>query len=227
MRHGARRGLRLQSLRPEELYAEAKELRAPIELVRWVAEQGKLPVVTFTAGGIRLKSGQELPADIIVTATGLNLQLFGGIALTVDGEPVDLSQKVAFKGMMLSDVPNFAFIVGYTNSSWTLKVGLLCEHFCRMLAHMDQHGYAVVRPRLPSPDMPTRPLLDFGAGYVQRALSQLPRQGTSGPWVMAMDPNHDAQVLRHGPVADPCLVFDTASRPRHPVAAPKQVAVSA
>ena len=193
---------------------------------------GKASVVTdhidtFTAGGIRLKSGQELPADIIVTATGLNLQLFGGIALTVDGEPVDLSQKVAFKGMMLSDVPNFAFIVGYTNSSWTLKVGLLCEHFCRMLAHMDQHGYAVVRPRLPSPDMPTRPLLDFGAGYVQRALSQLPRQGTSGPWVMAMDPNHDAQVLRHGPVADPCLVFDTASRPRHPVAAPKQVAVSA
>ena len=92
---------------------------------------------------------------------------------------------------------------------------------------MDPHGYAVVRPRLPSPDMPTRPLLDFGAGYVQRALSQLPRQGTSGPWVMAMDPNHDAQVLRHGPVADPCLVFDTASRPRHPVAAPKQVAVSA
>jgi cation diffusion facilitator CzcD-associated flavoprotein CzcO len=193
---------------------------------------GKASVVTdhidtFTAGGIRLKSGQELPADIIVTATGLNLQLFGGIALTLDGEPVDLSQKVAFKGMMLSDVPNFAFIVGYTNSSWTLKVGLLCEHFCRLLAHMDQHGYAAVRPRLPSPDMPTRPLLDFGAGYVQRALKLLPRQGTSGPWVMAMDPNHDAQVLRHGPVADPCLVFDSDPRQHHAVAAATQVAVSA
>jgi monooxygenase len=193
---------------------------------------GKASVVTdhidtFTAGGIRLKSGQELPADIIVTATGLNLQLFGGIALTLDGEPVDLPQKVAFKGMMLSDVPNFAFIVGYTNSSWTLKVGLLCEHFCRLLAHMDQHGYAAVRPRLPSPDMPTRPLLDFGAGYVQRALKLLPRQGTSGPWVMAMDPNHDAQVLRHGPVADPCLVFDSDPRQHHAVAAATQVAVSA
>ena len=193
---------------------------------------GKASVVTdhidtFTAGGIRLKSGQELPADIIVTATGLNLQLFGGIQLTVDGEPVDLSKKVAFKGMMLSDVPNFAFIVGYTNSSWTLKVGLLCEHFCRLLAHMDQHGYAVVRPHLPSPDMPTRPLLDFGAGYVQRALGHLPRQGTTGPWVMAMDPNHDSQVLRHGPVEDPCLKFDTLSDRRHPMSEKIQVAVNA
>ena len=193
---------------------------------------GKASVVTdhidtFTAGGIRLKSGQELPADIIVTATGLNLQLFGGITLTVDGEPVDLSKKVAFKGMMLSDLPNFAFIVGYTNSSWTLKVGLLCEHFCRLLAYMDQHGHAVVRPRLPSPDMPTRPLLDFGAGYVQRALAHLPRQGTSGPWVMAMDPNHDAQVLRHGPVEDPCLVFDKAARPAHAAKVHAAVAVNA
>lgn len=193
---------------------------------------GKASVVTdhidtFTAGGIRLKSGQELPADIIVTATGLNLQLFGGITLTVDGEPVDLSKKVAFKGMMLSDLPNFAFIVGYTNSSWTLKVGLLCEHFCRLLAHMDQHGHAVVRPRLPSPDMPTRPLLDFGAGYVQRALAHLPRQGTSGPWVMAMDPNHDAQVLRHGPIEDPCLVFDKAVRPAHAANVHAAVAVNA
>lgn len=174
---------------------------------------GKASVVTdhidtFTEHGIRLKSGRELEADLIVTATGLNLQLFGGMQLTVDGEPVDLATKVAFKGMMLSDVPNFAFIVGYTNSSWTLKVGLLCEHFCRLLAHMDRHGYAVVRPHLPSADMPTRPLLDFGAGYVQRALAWLPRQGTSGPWVMAMDPNHDARVLREGPVEDPCLHFE-------------------
>lgn len=194
--------------------------------------QGRASVVTdhidtFTERGIRLKSGRELEADIIVTATGLNLQVFGGIGLTVDGIPVDLSQKVAFKGMMLSDLPNFAFIVGYTNSSWTLKVGLLCEHFCRVLAHMDQHGYDMVRPRLPSPDMPTRPLLDFGAGYVKRALSLLPRQGTSGPWVMAMDPKHDAQVLRQGPVEDPCLVFDTLPREAHAVKAPRPLAANA
>lgn len=184
---------------------------------------------TFTAASAG--SGRCTAAGLptTATATGLNLQLFGGIALTVDGEPVDLSQKVAFKGMMPSDVPNFAFIVGYTNSSWTLKVGLLCEHFCRMLAHMDQHGYAVVRPRLPRPGLRFHPPAArlWRRLCAARLLSQLPRQGTSGPWVMAMDPNHDAQVLRHGPVADPCLVFDTASRPRHPVAAPKQVAVSA
>lgn len=179
-------------------------------------KQGKASVVTdhidtFTEGGIQLKSGQHLQADIIVTATGLNLQLFGGIALAVDGQDVDLSTKVAFKGMMLSDLPNFGLIVGYTNSSWTLKVGLLSEHFCRVLAHMDRHGYAVCRPTLPTPDMATRPLLDFGAGYVQRAMKWLPRQGTTGPWVMAMDVQHDAEVLRQGPVEDPCLRFERAA----------------
>jgi monooxygenase len=164
-------------------------------------------VETFTETGLLLRSGRALEADIIITATGLNLLPFGGIALQVDGEPVRLRDKVAFKGMMLSGLPNFAFLVGYTNSSWTLKIGLLCEHFCRLLAHMDAHGYASCRPELPDPDMPTRPLLDFGAGYVKRAIDDLPRQGDRFPWLTSMDYHLDVALLRKGPVADPNLRF--------------------
>lgn len=165
---------------------------------------------TFTRTGVALKSGGELEADIIVTATGLNLQLFGGVQMTVDGAPIDMAHKVAFKGMMLDGIPNFAFAVGYTNSSWTLKVGLLCEHFCRLLAHMDQHGYSTCTAQLPSADMPTRPLLDFGAGYVQRAINSLPRQGPGAPWLMSMNYLEDVRLMRSGPVADSNLKFSGA-----------------
>ncbi len=173
---------------------------------------GKASVVTdqiahFTAQGVALKSGRVLPADIVVTATGLNLQLLGGMDLCVDGERVDPSRKLAFKGMMLDGVPNFAFAMGYTHASWTLKVGLLCAHFCRLLSHMDQQGHAICRPERPSADMATRPLWDFGAGYVQRALEQLPRQGLDPPWVVGTDYQHDAWLLGQGPVQDPCLRF--------------------
>lgn len=173
---------------------------------------GKASVVTdhiahFTAQGVQLASGRELAADIVVMATGLNLQLLGAMQLRVDGADVDLSRKVVFKGMMLDGIPNFAFAVGYTNASWTLKIGLLCTHFCRLLSHMDRLGHAVCRAELPAPDMPTRPLLDFGAGYVRRALAQLPRQGLQAPWAMPMDYRRDAKVLRQGPVQDPCLHF--------------------
>ncbi|HET8695321.1 MAG TPA: NAD(P)/FAD-dependent oxidoreductase [Aquabacterium sp.] len=178
---------------------------------------GKASVVTdhiqtFTEKGVLLKSGKELQADIIVTATGLNLQMFGGAQLRVDGQPVQLSDKVAFKGLMLSGLPNFAFIVGYTNSSWTLKVGPICEHFCRLLAHMDRQGYDICYPELPSSDMPTRPLLDFGAGYVQRVIHQLPRQGAGAPWMMSMDYLNDVEVLRRGSVEDPNLHFAKAAQ---------------
>ncbi|MGK2865674.1 MAG: flavin-containing monooxygenase [Mycobacterium sp.] len=168
-------------------------------------------IATFTERGVLLASGRELDADIIVTATGLNVQLFGGVTLTVDGEPVDLSQTVAYKGIMLSGIPNFAFAFGYTNSSWTLKVGLLCEHFCRLLRHMDDHGFDSVRPELEDPAMPTKPLLDFGAGYVQRAINEIPRQGVRGPWQMTMNYTVDADVLRTGPVTDPGLRFGRRS----------------
>lgn len=173
-------------------------------------------IQTFTPQGVLLKSGRELQADIIITATGLNLQLFGNVQVTVDGEPVDASRKVAFKGMMLDGIPNFAFAVGYTNSSWTLKVGLLCEHFCRLLAYMDQQGYGVCSPHLPSDDMPTRPLLDFGAGYVQRSIHLLPRQGPSAPWLMSMNYLDDERLMREGQVADPNLKFSSTPQPKKP-----------
>lgn len=144
---------------------------------------------------------------MIVTATGLNVQAMGGVTLEVDGEPVTLADTVAYKGMMLSGVPNFAYAIGYTNSSWTLKVGLLCEHFCRLLAHMDAHGYDVARPVVADPRMPLRPFLDFGAGYIRRVLDQLPRQGDQAPWLTSMNYTGDVKLLRRLPVEDSQLRF--------------------
>ena len=172
--------------------------------------QGKASVVTdrivsFTETGVLLESGRELAADIIVTATGLNVQAMGGIALVVDGRPVVLSETVAYKGMMLSGVPNFAFAVGYTNSSWTLKVGLLCEHFCRLLSYLDENDYDAAFPEPADPAMPTRPFLDFGAGYIRRVIDQLPRQGDRAPWLTSMNYAGDVKLLRQLPVADPEL----------------------
>lgn len=168
-------------------------------------------IATFTETGIRLESGRDLDADIIVTATGLNMQAFGGLSLTVDGRPVNLADTVAYKGMMLSGVPNFAYAVGYTNSSWTLKVGLLCEHLCQLLTHMDAHGYDTARPELDDPGMETRPFMDFAAGYVQRAASRLPRQGAGRPWLTSMGYHDDVQLLRNGSVNDPQLKFTAAA----------------
>ncbi len=167
---------------------------------------------TFTERGIRLRSGRELDADIVVTATGLNLLAFGGITFSVDGVEVNVSDKVAFKGMMIDSVPNFVYSIGYTNSSWTLKVGLVCEHFCRLLAHMDAHGYAACSPQLPDADMATRPLLNVAAGYVKRSIDQFPRQGDQGPWRTSMDYRTDVALLREGPVDDENLQFRANAR---------------
>ncbi|WP_167104329.1 NAD(P)/FAD-dependent oxidoreductase [Mycobacterium sp. DL592] len=175
---------------------------------------GKASVVTdriarFTKTGILLESGRQIDADIIVTATGLKLQAFGGIQLTVDGHAVDLHESLAYKSFMLSGLPNFAFAIGYTNSSWTLKVDLVCEHLCRMLAYMDQHGYASVVPVVDDPTIERRPLLDFSAGYILRSLETFPQQGTSGPWSVAMDYKSDYERLRKGPVDNAALRFST------------------
>ena len=132
---------------------------------------------TFTERGIKLESGRELDADIIVTATGLNLQAFGGVTMTVDGVEVNVADRVAFKGLMLDGVPNFAFTFGYTNSSWTLKVGLVGDHFTRLLAYMDANGHHICYPQISDPQMATLPFLGIGAGYVQRSIDQFPRQG--------------------------------------------------
>ncbi len=177
--------------------------------------KGKADVVTdkivrFTKTGILLESGRELPADIIVTATGLKLQLFGGIEVSVDGEVRDAHDCVVYKSFMLSGIPNLAFAFGYTNSSWTLKIDLVCEHLCRLLKYMDSRGYTTVTPVVDDVAMGRRPMLDFEAGYILRAIDEFPQQGTSGPWTIQMDYWADHARLRKGPVEDPALRFGTA-----------------
>ncbi|AHH18468.1 putative FAD-containing monooxygenase EthA [Nocardia nova SH22a] len=178
-------------------------------------------IETFSETGIELVSGRHLDADVIVTATGLNLQIAGGIALSVDGNPIDFAETVIYRGMMATGVPNFAIAVGYTNASWTLKIGLLCEYFVDLLRHMDERGYDAVWPEA-DPAMPTRPLLDFGAGYVQRSLHELPKQGPAAPWLMSKDYVEDRRLLRGGRIADEYLHFsrarDAARKRREPVA---------
>ncbi|GAA4748594.1 NAD(P)/FAD-dependent oxidoreductase [Gordonia alkaliphila] len=169
-------------------------------------------IASFTETGILLESGAELAADIIVTATGLNLQMFGGMTFARDGVDVDLTDSVSYRGMMLSGLPNFAMAIGYTNSSWTLKVDMLCQYFVRMLAHMDRNGYTSVEA-VPDPAMELRPLLDFGAGYVQRALDGLPKQGAVDPWKMSMSVYADVRLIRRGPVDDEFLHYARISEP--------------
>jgi cation diffusion facilitator CzcD-associated flavoprotein CzcO len=181
-------------------------------------------IETFTEQGLRMASGAEIAADIVVTATGLNLAAIGGMRLTVDGVEVDLAQTVAYKGMMLSGVPNFAMALGYTNASWTLKCDLVSTYVCRLLVHLDRHGYAncvPVRPELSPPD-PTRPdateltpLLDLSSGYIQRSVALLPRQGPRAPWRLYQNYPLDVLLMRHRSVADRGMRFH---RPRQPVA---------
>jgi cation diffusion facilitator CzcD-associated flavoprotein CzcO len=178
---------------------------------------GRASVVTdriarFTAGGILLESGEELAADIIVTATGLKLRAFGGMQLSLDGAAVAWNETLAYKSMMLSGIPNFAFAFGYTNSSWTLKVDLVCEHLCRMLAHMDATGSDTVVPVAADPTLEAKPFLDFQAGYIKRGIDVFPRQGSHGPWTVEMNYSADRRRLRQGPVEDDALHFGTGAR---------------
>lgn len=183
---------------------------------------GKASVVTdhietFTETGLRLKSGGHLDADIIVTATGLVLKLMSGLQLVVDGEPVDVSRTMAYKGMMYSDVPNVASAFGYTNASWTLKCDLTAEYVCRLLNYMDRHGYAQCTPRANDPSVEEEPILDFTSGYVQRALHTLPRQGSKTPWRLHQNYVKDVTMLRYGRVDDGTMEFKRAAgagRPR-------------
>ncbi|WP_206062916.1 flavin-containing monooxygenase [Nocardioides piscis] len=161
---------------------------------------------TFTPTGIRLASGEELEADVVVTATGLNLLAFGGIALTVDGAPVDVADTMAYKALMLSGVPNFVFTIGYTNASWTLKADLVAEFVCRLLSHLDKTGrrYAVARP---DPAVRPMPFMDFTAGYVLRALDRLPKQGDVEPWQLKQNYVYDMLKIRRAPIDDGVLGF--------------------
>ncbi|MFL6682599.1 MAG: alpha/beta hydrolase fold domain-containing protein, partial [Burkholderiaceae bacterium] len=133
-------------------------------------------VDTFTPGGVRLESGRELPADIVVSATGLTLNVLGDVAFAVDGKAVDFAQTLGYKGMMFSGVPNLIYTFGYTNASWTLKADLTANYASRLFGYMDRHGYRSAMP-VATPGLETRPFLDFSSGYVQRAVDMMPRQG--------------------------------------------------
>jgi monooxygenase len=176
---------------------------------------GKAEVVTdhidaFTASGIRLKSGHHLEADVIITATGLNLLPLGGIDLTVDGEPVIVPRRVAYKGMMLDGVPNMAFALGYTNASWTLKVDLVSSYVSRLLRFMSENGYAIVTPRLPGTHMATTPFVQMTSGYFERSRATLPVQGDRAPWRLRQHYFKDATLYR-GRVDAPELDFQPAA----------------
>ncbi|MCW2764616.1 MAG: ethA [Nocardioides sp.] len=173
--------------------------------------QGRASVVTdtietFTEKGIRLTSGQELAADIIITATGLKLMPFGGIELEVDGKPVVLGETMTYKALMLSDVPNFIYTIGYTNASWTLKADLVSDFVVRMLSHLDEHGHRTfVAERDPS--VGERPFMDFSSGYVLRALDHLPRQGDRAPWLLKQNYVTDLRTIRSDDLDDGVLTF--------------------
>ena len=162
---------------------------------------------SFTETGLVLESGAELDADVIVTATGLNLIPLGGLELAVDGEEVALSETMGYKGMMLSGVPNLAFAVGYTNASWTLKADLTSEYLCRLLNHMDAHGYGRVTPRNSDPSVEPEPFIDFNSGYVLRAIDKFPTQGSRAPWRLHQNYARDILVLRRGALEDGSLEF--------------------
>ena len=174
-------------------------------------------IESFTERGIKLASGEELEADIVITATGLNLLALGGMDLVVDGREVELSETVGYKGMMLSGIPNMTIAIGYTNASWTLKADLVSEYFCRLLGHMDEHGYDQFTPLPPDPSVPTKPFMDLVSGYVMRSIDAFPRQGTRAPWQLHQNYLRDVRLLRRGALEDEGIRFsraDDAARAR-------------
>ncbi len=170
-------------------------------------KRGDASVVTdtiegFTESGIRLHSGEELPADVIVTATGLELQLLSDVRFSKDGVPIDLSKALQYKGMMFSDVPNLAYTFGYTNASWTLKADLVAMYVCRLLNTMKKRGLRQATPHNSDASMATEPFVDFSSGYIQRAEHTLPKQGSRKPWKLNQNYALDVLALRLGSVDD-------------------------
>lgn len=176
-------------------------------------QEGKVTVITdeintFTENGLKLTSGRELDADIIVTATGLIAQFIGGIELTVDGVLIDQSKEVIYKGVMINDVPNLVYAFGYINNSWTLKIELTCNYVCRLLNYMTKHGFKQVTPQIQEKNMITTPLFeDFTPGYVQREIVKLPKQGSKLPWRGYQNYFKDLWLLRLAPLKDKALKF--------------------
>ena len=178
---------------------------------------GKASVVTdhiecFTEGGIRLRSGEELPADLVVTATGLKLQFLSGMELTVDGQRIDPARMMTYKAMMLCDVPNLICTFGYTNASWTLKADLTSEYACRLLRYMSARGARKATPRHADESVAEEPFLDFSSGYVKRAIGSFPKQGSKRPWKLDQNYVLDILNLRFGDVDDGTIEFDGPAR---------------
>ena len=183
-------------------------------------------VDTFTETGIRLRSGAELDADIIVTATGLELLFLGGIEASVDGEPVDLPSKLSYKGMMLEGVPNLAIAIGYTNASWTLKCDLTCDYVCRLLNHMRATGLRQCTPVNDDATVIPQPLLGLTSGYVQRSAHRFPKQGSRFPWQLHQNYLRDYRVLKRSGIEDDAMVFSNpaSSAPATPAPALEETA---
>jgi cation diffusion facilitator CzcD-associated flavoprotein CzcO len=184
---------------------------------------GKADIVTdtitsFTETGVELASGKHLDADIVITATGLNVQILGGATLEVDGEPVDVTKRVTYKGVLLEGVPNAALVFGYINASWTLKADIAAEYVCRLLNHMREHGYTVAVAHATAADRDSSSVMGaLNSGYVQRGDSRLPRQGTHGPWRVTNNYLRDVPMLRRAPIDDGILQF-SGQRERVPAA---------
>ena len=164
-------------------------------------------IETFTETGLKLESGADLEADLVVTATGLDLLPLGGMEMTVDGREIEIPKTMGYKGMMLSGVPNMAVSIGYTNASWTLKCDLTCEYVCRLLKHMDEHGYRQATPENNDPSVTEEPFIDFTSGYVLRAIDRFPKQGSKAPWRLYQNYARDIVALKHGKLEDGALVF--------------------
>ncbi len=174
--------------------------------------KGNADVVTdtierFTKTGIKLTSGEELDADIIVTATGLNMQLLGGLTPTKNGDPIDLTSLMTYKGLMFSGIPNFAITFGYTNASWTLKADLVSEFVCRVLNYMDDNGFDRVEPQHPGDRVDELPFMDFTPGYFQRSMHLLPKSGSQAPWRLKQNYFFDMRMIRQGKVDEEALQF--------------------
>lgn len=185
---------------------------------------GKAEVVTdhidtFTEQGIRLTSGRHLDADLVVAATGLDMQLMSDMSISVDGTSVEAAKCLSYKGMMFSDIPNLAISFGYTNASWTLKADLTCNYVCRLLNYMDRHGFRQCCPRAGQEDMETEPFIDFSSGYVRRAVDRFPRQGARKPWKVYQNYLMDKLILGLGSVDDGVMEFTT---PATDVAGPRR-----
>ena len=173
---------------------------------RGTAEVVTDTITGFAADGIELASGRTLDADIVVTATGLQVLPFGGITVTVDGHEVKLPETMAYRALMLSGVPNFVFTIGYTNASWTLKADLVADYFCRLVGHVDEHGYrSFVADR--DNTVTEVPLMDFTSGYVVRALTHLPKGGDREPWKLRQNYPYDVRTIRRAPLEDGRLRF--------------------